>query len=161
MSARSAVIVGPLVTQLLRAAFEQEAGYPPVADAVRGLTAEQAAWKPAPQRHSIWQIVRHLALWKEYALEEWDRRRPDPDAFVRRDWQEASGGADAWDADVRRLIEVSKQLIGRAASATDETLLAPLPQRGGQSLAFALLDLAAHDAYHAGQIRHLRALQGV
>jgi hypothetical protein len=70
-------------------------------------------------------------------------------------------GADAWEADVRRLIEVSKQLIGRAASATDETLLAPLPQRGGRSLAFALLDLAAHDAYHAGQVRQLRALQGV
>ncbi len=36
--------------------------------AVAGLTAEQAAWKPGPERHSIWQIVRHVIRWKESVL---------------------------------------------------------------------------------------------
>ena len=34
--------------------------------ALEGLTAEQAAWKPAPDRHSIWQLVNHMAFWREY-----------------------------------------------------------------------------------------------
>ncbi len=34
---------------------------------VRGVTPEQAAWKPAPKRHSIWELTLHLAYWK-YAV---------------------------------------------------------------------------------------------
>ena len=35
---------------------------PPISVAVKGLTAAQAARKPAPAQHSIWQIVRRLIL---------------------------------------------------------------------------------------------------
>jgi len=35
---------------------------PSLSKALEGLTAAQAAWKPSPARHSIWQIVRHLIL---------------------------------------------------------------------------------------------------
>jgi hypothetical protein len=32
------------------------------AKAVAGLTPQQAAWTPAPGRHSIWQIVEHIVF---------------------------------------------------------------------------------------------------
>src|SRR3989339_800819 len=31
---------------------------------IRGLTARQAAWRPAPNRHNVWEIVVHCAYWK-------------------------------------------------------------------------------------------------
>lgn len=44
--------------------FGQE-GHVSLWDSVRDLTAAQAAWTPAPARNSIWQIVDHVALWKD------------------------------------------------------------------------------------------------
>src|SRR5947208_2524146 len=32
---------------------------------VSGLSPAQAAWTPAPGRHSIWQIVEHMIFWRE------------------------------------------------------------------------------------------------
>ena len=34
---------------------------------LRGVAAEQAMWKPHPDRHSIWELTLHLAYWK-YAV---------------------------------------------------------------------------------------------
>ena len=34
---------------------------------LRGVQPEQAVWKPAPDRHSIWELVLHIAYWK-YAV---------------------------------------------------------------------------------------------
>ncbi len=50
---------------------------PSLKEALEGLTAAQAAWKPTPERHSIWQIVRHLILWKRGVLDAWNGNPPD------------------------------------------------------------------------------------
>jgi hypothetical protein len=34
---------------------------------LRGLSAEEAAWRPGEGRHNIWEIVLHCAYWK-YAV---------------------------------------------------------------------------------------------
>ena len=31
---------------------------------IRRVSARQAAWRPAPSRHNIWEIVVHAAYWK-------------------------------------------------------------------------------------------------
>jgi DinB superfamily len=56
--------------------FEKEAWQPSLAMAVRGLTAAQAAWRPGPNRHSIWQIVRHVTRWKQATLAAWRGAQP-------------------------------------------------------------------------------------
>ena len=38
-----------------------------VLGSLRGVSAEQAAWRPAPTRHSIWALTLHIAYWK-YAI---------------------------------------------------------------------------------------------
>ena len=35
--------------------------------AVRGVSAAQAAWRPAPRVHTIWELTLHIAYWK-YAI---------------------------------------------------------------------------------------------
>src|SRR5215467_5821723 len=35
--------------------------------ALRGVTAEEAAWRPASGRHNIWEVAVHTAYWK-YAV---------------------------------------------------------------------------------------------
>ncbi|HEV8352692.1 MAG TPA: DinB family protein [bacterium] len=144
--------------------FERETWQPPLGEAVAGLTAAQAAWKPAPARHSIWQIVRHVTLWKQAVLDGLAGRPADADALERMDWQEVAGDDTAWQHDVARLHKVARRLKETALAADEAALLAAVPtvqDAPTQPLTQRLLRQATHDIYHAGQIRYLRALQGV
>ncbi len=132
--------------------------------AIAGLTAKQAAWKPAPQRHSIWQIVRHVIHWKRGVLQAWDGTPPDYAALQKRDWGEVSGDEAAWQADVKMLHALSQQLnerVNRADQAELSGLLDTYKGRAQQPKAIRIARVATHDIYHAGQIRYIRALQGV
>lgn len=150
--------------------FEKEAWQPSLAMAVQGLTAAQAAWRPGPNRHSIWQIVRHVARWKQVTLEAWRGSQPlfsgqgATERFnevMRTDWSEASRTDADWRADVRALHDVSLAVRERAANADAEELLRPFPGEDWGPAVLRVLRMATHDVYHAGQIRYLRALQGV
>ena len=149
--------------------FEKEAWQPSLAMAVQGLTAAQAAWRPNPNRHSIWQIVRHVTRWKQATLAAWQGSQPlfsghnateRFDELMRTDWSDASGTDAEWQADVRALHDVSKAVRARAGDADAEDLLRPFPGEHWPAVE-RVLRLATHDIYHAGQIRYLRALQGV
>jgi uncharacterized damage-inducible protein DinB len=152
-----------LLVNHLTYTFEREAWQPSLSESVEGLTAPQAAWKPAPERHSIWQIVRHIILWKQSLLDAWDGRAGDFKALEAQDWREASGDDQAWHADVRRLREVSTE-IKRRIEALDETgVEQSIPTYAGlrdRPLAHRVMHAATHDSYHAGQIRYIRAMQG-
>jgi hypothetical protein len=153
-----------LVIDHLEYTFERETWQPPLAEAIDGLTATQAAWKPGPARHSIWQIVRHVTLWKQSVVDGLDGRPADADALERMDWQEVSGDHAAWEGDVARLHEVARRLKEAALAADEAALLAKVPTVRGapaQPLMQRLVRQATHDIYHSGQIRYLRALQGV
>ncbi len=87
---------------------------PSLSSAVRGLTPDQAAWKPSAARHSIWQIVRHAAHWKGATLSALDGSPVDYNAWNKADWQDVSGSQRDWDRDVEQLRLVSAEL--RASS---------------------------------------------
>ncbi len=153
-----------LVLDHLEYTFEKEAWQPPLAMAVEGITARQAAWKPAPERHSIWQIVRHVTHWKQGVLAALDGNPPDYGTIENTDWPEISGDDGAWRADVRALHAVSMKLKERVAAASDRDLSSPIATYKGvadQAMAIRVVRTATHDIYHAGQIRYLRALQGI
>ena len=147
--------------------FEKEAWQPSLAMALDGVTHAEALWKPAPQRHSIWQIVRHVTHWKQATLDAWTGVRPlftvgqGETAYVseleRTDWAEVAGDAAAWQADVRALHAVSGEIRGRAAQLREADCLRPFPGEE-MPLLLRVLRMATHDIYHAGQIQYLRAL---
>lgn len=143
--------------------FEKEAWQPSLAMAVEGLDAGQAAWKPSPERHSIWQIVRHITHWKRAVLEAWEGRSPDFEVLERSDWQEVSGDDSTWQEDVRALHEVSERVRERVKALDDAALSDAIITYAGfpdQPAAIRLARMATHDSYHAGQIQYIRALQG-
>jgi uncharacterized damage-inducible protein DinB len=137
---------------------------PPLNGALRGLTAAAAAWKPAPARHSIWQIVRHLILWKRGVLQAWDGDPPDGQKIDADDWREVAGGEAEWETDRQTLLDFSIEFLTRA-QALDETAFSKQITwyKGGfsQPLAMRLIRTTTHDIYHTGQIMYLRALQGI
>ncbi|MDR7544269.1 MAG: DinB family protein [Armatimonadota bacterium] len=156
--------VRDLLLDHLEVTFEKETWQPPLGMAVAGLTARQAAWKPSSERHSIWQIVRHVLLWKQGALDAWEGKVVSAEDLEGRDWQEVAGDDAAWQADVRALEEITGRIKERVRALDDGALAQRIPTYAGepdQTLAIRLARMATHDIYHAGQIRYIRALQGL
>src|SRR5262249_41209557 len=54
-----------LLLQRLDNSFDKKSWHGPnLCGSVRGLNAGQAAWRPAPGRHNVWEHVVHAAYWK-------------------------------------------------------------------------------------------------
>jgi hypothetical protein len=128
--------------------------WPHIAD----LTTEQALWRPAPDRHCIWEIVRHMCLWRSWLLEHAAGRRIEN--WREQNWTlPESITAAAWRADLRRLRSIQGSLRRLFQNTPRKTLLAR--DARGTYRTFFWLGVLAHDSYHTGQIALLRAMLGL
>jgi uncharacterized damage-inducible protein DinB len=67
-------------------------------------------------------------------------------------------------ADVRALEALTRRIKERVRALPEAALAQRIPTYAGepdQPLAIRLARMATHDIYHAGQIRYIRALQGL
>src|SRR6266446_874752 len=54
-----------LLLDLLDEAFDEKSWHGPnLRGSIRGVTARQAAWRPKPGAHNIWELTLHAAYWK-------------------------------------------------------------------------------------------------
>ncbi len=139
--------------------FEKPGWHMPVTESLQGLTASQAAWAP-PGRNSIWLIVDHLSLWKEYVTGLMAGEAPRPQGWEKDiDWRQIQEPTEeGWQAAVRRLTNAQTALKAEVEKRTDEQLEQSLP--GGKTPFHQIVqNVVAHDSYHCGQIHYARALQ--
>ena len=134
---------------------------PNLRGSLRGVSPRQAAWRPAPGRHNIWELAVHAAYWK-YAA--WRRltgatRGSFPLAGSNFLTRPVDVSVRAWRADLDLLEEMHRTLRAAAAAVPANELDRPSAQRGVTRRAL-LTGVAAHDLYHAGQIQLLKRLGG-
>jgi len=131
-----------------------------LAGSLRGLSVKQAIWRPAKNRHNIWELTIHSAYWKYIVWREL-ADRPDstfamkgsnwikpPDKPSEKDWNNAR----AILAKYHKLLQTTIQGFP----------LSKLYSKIPKSKLFYIdivLGVAAHDLYHAGQIQILKRLQ--
>lgn len=128
---------------------------------VEGVSAAQAAWRPAPERNSIWKIVDHVSLWKEDMTNRLAGRPRRSASFDAGDWAAPpSPTEEHWRAALRRLVDAHAGLARELARHADADLSVPAPGYDRPLIA-DVRGVIAHDAYHAGQICYVRALQGI
>jgi hypothetical protein len=145
----------PLLLALLNEAYEEKTWHGPnLKQSLKGVTARQAAWRPGPGRHNIWEFTLHAAYWK-YTV----RRRIEGEKrgsfalkgsnfFARPEKDKLN--EEAWRAD--------KQLLEREHVALVETIAKAASAWKGANVPKSFYGIAFHDVYHAGQIRLLRRL---
>lgn len=136
----------------------------PVEAALAGLTAVQAARRDTGATHSVWQIVNHLTFWNERWLDRF-LNRPFSGEQVDNDstFSDTAEFADdkTWEACVARLCAVLSEWREALADCDEGKLAAPIPDFvDGAQWWGAISNLAMHNAYHIGQIVHLRKHQG-
>ena len=128
--------------------------YPAVLEALDGITAEQALWKPSPSQNSIWQIVEHMIGSKEWQIEMIQGKNP-----ASPKWIEPSGDEAAWQATIARLKQAHERLkTALQAEPQPDLMEIPVPEWGRTLLELVLSSGPAHEAHHDGQIDYIKGL---
>lgn len=141
--------------------YDKEDWYPPLKDALNGLNAAQASWRPAGEAaNTIWENVSHLLFYKERLLHRLSGTEMPASAETNDDTFTPSGGPDdeeAWQATVQRMEHVHRQIRDKLAALTEDAFDQPLPVKPA---GLSVMSIVLHDAFHTGQIVQLRKLQG-
>jgi DinB superfamily len=150
-----------LLLGLLDEAFDAKAWHgPSLRLSLRGLTARDAAWRPAPGRHNVWEIAVHAAYWKYVVRRHLSGAARGSFALRGSNWfaRDAALGERAWRAD--GALRVGEQRALRAAVARQRPRELSRKPAGARHTRLALIrGAAAHDLYHAGQIQLLKRLR--
>ncbi|HTP78975.1 MAG TPA: DinB family protein [Bacteroidota bacterium] len=153
--------------ELLRLMIEE--GYskkawhgPNLRGAIRGVTCRQAARRPGPGRHNIWEIVVHTAYWKYIVLRRVFADKKFVFPLKGHNWfrRPLVLTARAWNHDVALLHETHRELA-EAVSRLRDSDLKKIKRRGKHGVRSMLWGIAAHDVYHAGQIQLIKRLHGI
>jgi hypothetical protein len=121
---------------------------PNLRSALRGVSAAEAAWRIDPCAHNIWELALHAAYWKYIVRRRLIRSKhvffPLPGSNFFKRPEDASQAA--WKQDLEILAQ-EHRLLRKTVSALE---------RPNQQQRHLIRGAAAHDLYHAGQIRLLR-----
>ncbi len=154
------------VKQLVREQFDEcydkNGWFVAVRNAIEGVTAEQAAWKPEGTDNSIWETLTHLTYYNNAYLQrfkgidyQYDKADNDEtfeisEAASEEDWRGAMAKFHSTMNEFRDLLEEADE-----AKLSEQVSATKRPH--GLIL---ISQINAHNAYHAGQILLLRKLQG-
>src|SRR6266851_7227658 len=101
-----------LVLSLLEEAYEKKTWHGPnLKQSLKGVTARQAAWRPGPRRHNIWEVTVHAAYWKYAVRRRLTGEKRGSFALKGSNWFQrpvaklGAGNERTWEEDVRLLID--------------------------------------------------------
>jgi DinB superfamily len=144
-----------LILALLDEGYSRKTWHGPnLRQSLKGVSASEAAWRPARGRHNIWELTLHSAYWKYVVRRRIEGQKRGSFAlkgsnfFARPEKGKATEAA--WRADLV-LLETEHEALEAAIRGVLKTPRA-------KKLLPVLYGVAFHDIYHAGQIRLLRRL---
>jgi hypothetical protein len=127
---------------------------------IRGLKLHEAAWRPSPARHNIWEIVVHAAYWKYAVRRRLEGGKRGSFALKGSNWfpRAEEMGSALWHEDIR-LLEREHRVLKEVAAALPVARLHAKAPGGSIAVSTLLYGISHHDVYHAGQIQLLKRLQ--
>ena len=149
MDTRSAIL------RLFEEAFRKKAWHGPnLWQSLKGVSAVQAAWRPAPGRHNIWEEALHAAYWKYVVRRKLEGGKRGGFVLTGSNFfsrpEDGKPTEAAWQAD--------KKILSSEHAALRQAIKRALGKPLTPKLAHTLWGVSFHDVYHAGQIRLLRRL---
>ena len=145
-----------LVLALLDEGYARKTWHGPnLKQSLKGVSVVEAAWRPGPGRHNIWEVALHAAYWKYTVRRRIEGHQHGSFALKGSNFfprpekgnaTEAAGNAD-------------KKLLEREHRAMCAAIAKALRKPRDAKFLKQLYGVAFHDVYHAGQIRLLRRLQ--
>ncbi|HTR02030.1 MAG TPA: DinB family protein [Thermoanaerobaculia bacterium] len=149
-----------LLTRLLDESYERKAWQGPnLRGSLRGVSAAQAAWRPRPGRHNIWELVLHAAYWKYAAwrMLAGEKRGAFPEKGSNWFVRPVSPTERAWRADLA-LLDAEHRRLRAAVTGLSRASLSSKPRGSKYRTDTLVYGVASHDVYHTGQIQALKRL---
>jgi hypothetical protein len=150
---------------LIDEGFQKQAWHGPnLRSALRGVSAEEAAWRPGKNRHNIWELTVHAAYWKYAVAKRLTGSKKHEFPEKGRNWFARGGKTTSkreaeknWKQDLALLARMHKELR-TAIAELKESQMNGRCRGSRQTVMQNGLGIAMHDVYHAGQIQLLRKL---
>ena len=130
-----------------------------IKELLSGVTAAQAAERPVKNAHTIWELVRHMMVWRAVVCR---RIGGDPVRSLTpaRDWPAIGRSTDAaWAATLADFEQSQRQLLETVGRISDARLADMVPEHP-YTFYVMLHGVVQHDVYHAGQIALLKKALG-
>ena len=127
---------------------------PALKELLADVKADQAARRPLPGAHSIWEIALHIAAWQRVVSERAKGNRVDEPH--EGDWQKIEDlSLQAWQSALAKLDRVQQELVEQI-SRLDEADLQKPAAGTDYTVYYMLHGVIQHTLYHAGQIALLK-----
>jgi uncharacterized damage-inducible protein DinB len=141
----------------LKRAYEGGAWHgPSVKEVLNGVTAEQAHSRPLENGHSIYELVRHIAVWEDVGRRRLEGDPAEIPISSPEDWPPVDDPSEAGWEQAKKALERGHQALASAISRVPESRLDEPIMEGKSSVYVTLHGVIQHDLYHAGQIAILK-----
>ena len=149
-----------LLLKLIDEAYEKRAWQGTnLRGALRGITAQEAAWRPESDRHNIWEIMVHAAYWKYIVRRRLLGEKKGSFPLKGSNWikRPIVMSENAWHEDIRLLDEMHRSMC-KAIAQIKPSDLNRRPVVSKFTNASIISGIACHDIYHTGQIQLIKRL---
>jgi uncharacterized damage-inducible protein DinB len=151
-----------ILIEQFTACYDENGWFVALKNAVNGLSAEQAIWKPENADNSIWGILSHLNFYNEAYLKRFKGIAVD---YAGVENSETFSGAESasdeeWNAEVERFDSVMTEWRSLIESADENKFDQAVSETNNSTWGSLIAHVNAHNAHHGGQIVLLRKLQG-
>ncbi len=151
----------PVLLEVIDRAYDRQSWHGTnLRGSLRRTTLAQAAWRPAPSRHNIWELVVHAAYWKYVAWRRLTNGARGSFPLRGSNWfpRPEESTEQAWRADVALVDEMHRALRDAVARLPPNRIF-QTPRGSTVNNLTLIAGVAAHDLYHAGQIQLLKKLR--
>jgi uncharacterized damage-inducible protein DinB len=145
--------------QQFDACFKTNGWFVAVKNAIAGLTAEQAAWKPEGSNNSIWELLAHMNYYNNAYLERFQGREFEYKISDNDETFTQSASEEDWRAEAVRFDEIMNGWRSQIDAADEAKFDETVPNKDSP-WSELIANINAHTAHHGGQIVLLRKLQG-
>ncbi len=147
-----------ILIEQFAACCDQDVWFVSLGNALGGVTAENAVWKPEGADNSIWETVNHIIFWNERWLQRYRGELNEPQDVENKGTFKSK--ENDWQKTLERLWTVMDEWREKLDIITDEKLESPVNAQYQEAWRSPLAHQNIHNAYHIGQIVLLRKLQG-
>jgi uncharacterized damage-inducible protein DinB len=145
------------IADQLRRAFTGDAWHgSSISDLLAGVTVEKACARPLRSAHSIWELVVHIDVYLQVALDATQGVQAPKLYGTEKDWPALRDDSEAaWAAAEDRMFQNAEKLSQTIEKFDDARLQATVPGRP-YDFYYLFHGIVQHSLYHAGQIAMLK-----
>jgi hypothetical protein len=126
---------------------------------LKGVTSQQAVKRPIASAHSIWELVLHIKVWAQAALNTVNGMpMPKFPMPSEQDFPAIQGNTEqAWQSAVEGMFDAYRKLTAAVGQLQDDRLEQTVPGRSYNYYQL-LHGMTQHAIYHGGQIALLKKM---